>query len=76
MLPAKRDSDNGNTEKKAKEKVCQCDPESTENNPDDVHDGRKASGIGRSICNFYTKGREANNGKFKTLQPKRDTDDR
>jgi len=76
MLPAKRDSDNGNAEKKAKEKMSQCNPESTENNPDDVHDGRKAPGIGGRICNFYTKWGEANNGKFKTLQPKRDADDR
>lgn len=50
-------------------------PKSSKEQPDDVHDGGKATCVGRSICNADTKGGQTNKCKFETLESKGNTND-
>lgn len=73
MLPSEWNANNSDTEEQTEKQMGQHNPETAKDKPDDVHNGRQASGIGRGIFNFNPKGSEANYRKFETLYTKWNT---
>lgn len=50
MLPSERDANDGDTKQQTEEKVCQADPKTTDEDPDNIHQQAEASARAAAVC--------------------------
>ncbi len=75
MLLRERNSDDRDKKKYTEDKVCQRDPYSGKNDPDDIEQKRSYARAGR--CPYLLpKRKQSQQAYFKTLYSKRNSDDR
>ena len=75
VLHAEGDTDDGDAQDDAEEKMDQGDLPPAGQNPDDVHDGRQAAGLFRLVYDLMTEGPEGIGSELEELHAERDAYD-
>jgi hypothetical protein len=75
MLARKREPNYGNSKNYTKNQVRQCNPDSADDDPDDIENGRQATRISRHFTNLLSKWKQSQKPDFETLNTKRNTND-
>ena len=76
MLSSKRNTDDGDAEQQAKEKVRECYPYSSADDPKDIHERIQASCTGGCMGNDGAKGSQRGYGELEQLDTEGNTDNR
>ena len=75
MLNCERNADDSDRAEESKDEVGQCNPNATDENPDDVEHNRHASAGGRDAANGSTERKKAQASQFEQLVAERDAND-